>query len=53
MIYQNKLDPIGWLWNHMSNLTGFGTLGISKLMGKVGYGKHSDYYYNVLELCWR
>ena len=40
--------PIGWLWNHMSNLTGFGTLGASKLMGKVGYGKHSDYYYNVL-----
>jgi len=32
----------------MSNLTGFGTLGASKLMGKVGYGKHSDYYYNVL-----
>ena len=50
---QNLLDlsdklPIGWLWNHMSNLTGFGTLGASKLMGKVGYGKHSDYYYNVL-----
>lgn len=43
----NKL-PIGWLWNHMSNLTGFGTLGASKLMGKVGYGKHSDYYYDVL-----
>jgi len=32
----------------MSNLTGFGTLGASKLMGKVGYGKHSDYYHNVL-----
>ena len=28
--------PIGWLWNHMSNLTGFGTLGASKLMNKVG-----------------
>jgi carbamoyltransferase len=41
--------PIGWLWNHMSNLTGFGTLGASKLMGKVGYGQHSDYYYNVFE----
>ena len=41
--------PIGWLWNHMSNLTGFGTLGASKLMGKVGYGKHSEYYYNVFE----
>jgi carbamoyltransferase len=40
---------IGWLWNHMSNLTGFGTLGASKLMGKVGYGQHSDYYYNVFE----
>ena len=42
--------PIGWLWNHMSNLTGFGTLGASKLMGKVGYGKHSDYYYNTFEI---
>ena len=39
--------PIGWLWNHMSNLTGFGTLGASKLMGKVGYGKYSEYYYNL------
>ncbi len=44
----NKL-PIGWLWNHMSNLTGFGTLGASKLMGKVGYGKYSQYYYDVFE----
>ena len=42
--------PIGWLWNHMSNLTGFGTLGASKLMGKVGYGKFSQYYYNVFEI---
>ena len=41
--------PIGWLWNHMSNLTGFGTLGASKLMGKVGYGKFSEYYYNIFE----
>ena len=41
--------PIGWLWNHMSGLTGFGTLGASKLMGKVGYGKYNDYYYNVFE----
>ena len=52
---QNLLDlsdklPIGWLWNHMSNLTGFGTLGASKLMGKVGYGKYSSYYYNVFEI---
>ena len=46
---QNLIDlsdklPIGWLWNHMSGLTGFGTLGASKLMGKVGYGKYSQYY---------
>jgi carbamoyltransferase len=52
---QNLIDlsdklPIGWLWNHMSNLTGFGTLGASKLMGKVGYGKYSEYYYNIFEL---
>ena len=51
---QNLIDlsdklPIGWLWNHMSNLTGFGTLGASKLMGKVGYGKYSEYYYSVFE----
>ena len=51
---QNLIDlsdklPIGWLWNHMSNLTGFSTLGASKLMGKVGYGKYSEYYYNVFE----
>ena len=52
---QNIIDlsdklPIGWLWNHMSNLTGFGTLGASKLMGKVGYGKFSKYYYNIFEI---
>jgi len=52
---QNLIDlsdklPIGWLWNHMSNLTGFGTLGASKLMGKVGYGKFSEYYYNVFQI---
>jgi carbamoyltransferase len=51
---QNLIDlsdklPIGWLWNHMSNLTGFGTLGASKLMGKVGYGKYSQYYYDTFE----
>ena len=41
--------PIGWLWNHMSNLTGFGTLGASKLMGLVGYGEYSQYYYDIFE----
>ena len=51
---QNLIDlsdklPIGWLWNHMSNLTGFGTLGASKLMGKVGYGRYDDYYYQIFE----
>ena len=51
---ENMIDlsdklPIGWLWNHMSNLTGFGTLGASKLMGKVGYGNFSQYYYDVFE----
>ena len=33
----------------MSGLTGFGTLGASKLMGKVGYGKYSEYYYQTFE----
>ena len=51
---QNLIDlsdklPIGWLWNHMSNLTGFGTLGASKLMGKVGYGRYDQYYYDIFE----
>ena len=51
---QNLIDlsdklPIGWLWNHMSGLTGFGTLGASKLMGKVGYGQYSQYYYDIFE----
>ena len=51
---QNLIDlsdklPIGWLWNHMSNLTGFGTLGASKLMGLVAYGKYSQYYYDVFQ----
>ena len=42
--------PLGWLWNQMSKLTGFGPLGASKLMGLVGYGKYEEYYYNVFEL---
>jgi len=42
--------PIGWLWNHMSNLTGFGTLCAGKLMGLSAYGKFSDYFYNIFEI---
>ena len=42
--------PIGWLWNHMSNLTGFGTLGAGKLMGLSAYGRMNDYFYNLFEL---
>ena len=45
----SKELPIGWLWNHMSKLTGFGSLGASKLMGLVGYGKFNQYYYDVFE----
>jgi len=41
--------PIGWLWNHMSNLTGFGTLGAGKLMGLSGYGRRNDYFYEIFE----
>ena len=51
---QNLIDmsdklPIGWLWNHMSNLTGFGTLCAGKLMGLAAYGKYNDYFYNIFE----
>ena len=51
---QNLIDlskqlPIGWLWNEMSKLVGFGSLGASKLMGLVGYGKLNNYYYNVFD----
>lgn len=51
---QNLIDlskqlPIGWLWNEMSKLIGFGSLGASKLMGLVGYGKLNEYYYNVFD----
>jgi carbamoyltransferase len=41
--------PIGWLWNHMSNLTGFGTLGAGKLMGWSAYGRKNDYFYEIFE----
>mgnify|MGYP006152264739 CR=1 FL=1 len=41
--------PIGWLWNHMSNLTGFGTLGAGKLMGLSAYGQRNDYFYEIFE----
>ena len=41
--------PIGWLWNHMSNLTGFGTLGAGKLMGLSAYGRKNDYFYEIFE----
>jgi len=45
----SKQLPIGWLWNEMSKLLGFGSLGASKLMGLVGYGKINQYYYDVFE----
>ena len=45
----SKELPLGWLWNQMSKLTGFGSLGASKLMGLVGYGKFNQYYYDIFE----
>ena len=45
----SKELPLGWLWNQMSKLTGFGSLGASKLMGLVGYGNYNQYYYDVFE----
>ena len=45
----SKELPIGWLWNQLSKVTGFGSLGASKLMGLVGYGKFNQYYYDVFE----
>jgi carbamoyltransferase len=45
----SKELPLGWLWNQMSRLTGFGSLGASKLMGLVGYGSYNQYYYDVFE----
>jgi len=45
----SKELPIGWLWNQMSKLTGFGSLGASKLMGLVGYGNYNQYDYDVFE----
>src|SRR6056300_314699 len=33
----------------MSNFTGFGTLGASKLMGLVAYGKFSQFSYNIFQ----
>jgi len=41
--------PLGWLWNRMSKVTGFGSLCASKLMGLAGYGSYSQYYYDVFE----
>ena len=45
----SKELPLGWLWNQMSKLTGFGSLGASKLMCLVGYGNYNQYYYDVFE----
>jgi carbamoyltransferase len=45
----SNILPIGWLWNHMSNLTGFGTLGAGKLMGLSAYGRNNDYFYEIFE----
>ena len=45
----SKELPLGWLWNQLSKVTGFGSLGASKLMGLVGYGKFYQYYYDVFE----
>ena len=45
----SKELPLGWIWNQLSKVTGFGSLGASKLMGLVGYGKFNQYYYDVFE----
>ena len=45
----SKELPIGWLWNQMSKLTGFGSLGASKLMGLVELREFNQYYYDVFE----
>lgn len=42
--------PLGWVWNEMSRLVGFGSLNAGKIMGLAGYGKYSDYYYNALAI---
>ena len=41
--------PLGWLWNRMSRVTGFGSLCASKLMGLAAYGSYNQYYYDVFE----
>ena len=46
----SKELPLGWIWNQMSKLAGFGSLGASKLMGLVGYGKYDEYYNNVFPM---
>ena len=45
----SKELPLGWIWNQLSKVTEFGSLGASKLMGLVGYGKFNQYYYDVFE----
>jgi len=45
----SKQLPLGWLWDQMSKITGFGPLGASKLMGLVGYGKFNQYYYDLFQ----
>ena len=47
--YSKEL-PLGWIWNQMSKLAGFGSLGASKLMGLVGYGSYDEYYYNIFDM---
>jgi len=45
--------PVGWLWNVMTRLGGFGVLNEGKLMGLAGFGKYSprleDIFYLMFE----
>jgi len=42
--------PIGWIWNHVSCLTDFGSLGAGKLMGLAASGKYSEWFYNIIDI---
>jgi predicted NodU family carbamoyl transferase len=42
--------PIGWMWNVMTRLAGFGVLQEGKLMGLAGFGKYSARWDSIFEL---
>jgi len=46
----SKEIPIGWIWNHISCISGLGCGNAGKLMGLAAFGKYSEWYHTIIAI---